>query len=79
MDIRLRDGVFYVLDVNPNADISHEASMACAAEVAGMSYGQMGSRIVRMAARRHPVFGRAAFARKGIKRRRPPESPGCGA
>ncbi len=24
MDIRLRDGVFYVQDVNPNADISHK-------------------------------------------------------
>lgn len=58
MDIRLRDNVFYVLDVNPNADISHEASMACAAEVAGISYGQMGSLFVRLAARRHPVFGK---------------------
>jgi D-alanine-D-alanine ligase len=58
MDVRLRDNVFYVLDVNPNADISIDASMACAAEVAGISYGQMGSRIVQMAAQRHPVFGR---------------------
>ncbi|MBP1709990.1 MAG: D-alanine--D-alanine ligase [Deltaproteobacteria bacterium] len=60
LDIRLRDNVFYVLDVNPNADISHEASMACAAEVAGISYGQMGSMFVRLAARRHPVFGKMA-------------------
>lgn len=59
MDIRLRDNIFYVLDVNPNADISIDASMACAAEVAGISYGQMGSRIVSMAAQRHPVFGKA--------------------
>jgi D-alanine-D-alanine ligase len=58
MDIRLRDNIFYVLDVNPNADISSEASMACAAEVAGISYGQMGSLFVRLAARRHPVFGK---------------------
>lgn len=58
MDIRLRDGVFYVLDVNPNADISHDASMACAAEIAGISYGQMGAHIVRLAARRHPVFSK---------------------
>ncbi|HPC87021.1 MAG TPA: hypothetical protein P5208_11575 [Smithellaceae bacterium] len=56
MDIRLQDGVFYVLDVNPNADISHDASMACAAEAAGIDYGRMGAAIVRMAARRHPVF-----------------------
>ena len=58
MDVRLRDHVFYVLDVNPNADISIDASMACAAEAAGISYGQMGSLIVRLAAQRHPVFGK---------------------
>lgn len=58
MDIRLRDGIFYVLDVNPNADISSDASMACAADAAGITYGQMGSIIVEMAAGRHPVFGK---------------------
>jgi D-alanine-D-alanine ligase len=58
MDIRLRDNIFYVLDVNPNADISIDASMACAAEAAGISYGQMGNLIVRMAAQRHPVLGK---------------------
>ncbi|HPI94442.1 MAG TPA: hypothetical protein PLT09_01260 [Deltaproteobacteria bacterium] len=57
LDIRERDGIFYVLDVNPNADISADASLACAAEVAGYSYGEAGSRIVRLAARRHPVWG----------------------
>jgi D-alanine-D-alanine ligase len=56
MDIRLLNGVFYVLDVNPNADISSDASMACSAEAAGVNYGQMGSLIVRMAARRHPAW-----------------------
>jgi D-alanine-D-alanine ligase len=54
VDIRLRDGAFYVLDVNPNADISSSASMACAAEEAGYSYGAMASRLVTLAARRHP-------------------------
>lgn len=54
LDVRLREGIFYVLDVNPNADISYDASMACAAEQAGISYGQMGSLIVQMAAARHP-------------------------
>ncbi|MEE9913582.1 MAG: ATP-grasp domain-containing protein [Deltaproteobacteria bacterium] len=58
LDVRLRDNIFYVLDVNPNADISSEASMACAAEVAGVSYGQMGSLFVRLAASRHPVLGK---------------------
>ncbi|MHB1355104.1 MAG: D-alanine--D-alanine ligase family protein [Anaerolineae bacterium] len=57
MDIRLRDGTFYVLDVNPNADLSSGASMACAAEVAGYSFGVMVSYLVELASRRHPRFG----------------------
>lgn len=56
MDIRLRDNIFYVLDVNPNADLSSDASMACAAEAAGITYAQLGSLIVQMAVRRHPVL-----------------------
>jgi D-alanine-D-alanine ligase len=56
-DFRLRDGVFYLLDPNPNPDISADASLALMAELAGHSYGQMGSRLVRLAAARHPVFG----------------------
>lgn len=59
MDIRLREGVFYVLDVNPNPDISPDASMACAAEVAGYSYGRMGSRMAELAFHRHPHFSKA--------------------
>ncbi|OGO14760.1 MAG: hypothetical protein A2Y93_08210 [Chloroflexi bacterium RBG_13_68_17] len=58
-DVRLRDGIFYILDINPNADISSEASLACAAEVAGYTFGRMASRLVNLAARRHPVFGAA--------------------
>jgi len=56
LDIRLRDGIFYILDVNPNSDISAEASTACAAEFAGYSHGEMISQIVNLAAQRHPVF-----------------------
>jgi D-alanine-D-alanine ligase len=56
MDIRLRDGIFYVLDVNPNPDISSDTSMACAAELAGYSYGAMLSKMVHLAAHRHPVL-----------------------
>ena len=56
-DFRLREGIFYLLDPNPNPDISADASLALTAELAGYSYGQMGSRLVRLAARRHPVFG----------------------
>ncbi|OHE18626.1 MAG: hypothetical protein A2X96_10715 [Syntrophobacterales bacterium GWC2_56_13] len=58
IDVRIRDGIFHVLDVNPNTDISADASMACAAELAGYSYGETGSRIVRLAANRHPAWGR---------------------
>lgn len=56
LDIRLRDGVFYVLDINPNCDISPNVSMALAAGLQGYSYGAMLSHIVNLAARRHPVF-----------------------
>jgi D-alanine-D-alanine ligase len=66
MDLRLRDNVFYVLDVNPNADISSDASMACAAAEAGITYGQMGSAIVQMAARRHPVLSKLFNTDKAV-------------
>jgi D-alanine-D-alanine ligase-like ATP-grasp enzyme len=56
-DFRLRGEVFYLLDPNPNPDISSDASLALTAELAGYSYGQMGSRLIRLAAKRHPVFG----------------------
>ncbi len=60
IDIRMRDGIFYVLDVNANADLCAESSVACAAEEAGWSYGQMGNRLVRLAARRHAFLSSAA-------------------
>lgn len=69
LDIRLRNNIFYVLDVNPNADISHEASMACAAEVASISYGQMGSIFVRLAARRHPVLSKLSESQDPEKKK----------
>lgn len=56
LDVRMRDGVFYVLDINPNPDISSDASMACAAQAAGYSFGAMCSRLAGLAAARHPVF-----------------------
>jgi D-alanine-D-alanine ligase len=54
IDVRTRDGIFYVLDVNPNADISADASVALAAGKAGYCYGKLGSRVLEFAARRHP-------------------------
>lgn len=57
MDLRLRDGIFYVLDVNHNADISPDTSLIMAAEMVGYPYGHFGSLLVNLAAERHPVFG----------------------
>ena len=58
LDVRYQNNIFFILDVNPNPDISHDASMACVAEFAGFSYGQMGSCIIRLAAKRHPIWGK---------------------
>lgn len=57
MDVRMRDGIFYVLDVNHNADISPDTSLVKAAEMVGYPYGMFGSLLVNLAAERHPVFG----------------------
>ncbi len=53
IDLRLREGVFYVLDINPNPDISPDTSLTYAAEAVGMTYGAFASRLVRLAAARH--------------------------
>jgi D-alanine-D-alanine ligase len=60
IDLRYRQGLFYVIDVNPNPDINPLTSMSYAAAELGYSYGAMGSRIVNLAAARHPVFRTAA-------------------
>ncbi len=57
LDIRLRDGVFYVLDINPNPDLSSEASFACAADASGYTYGAMGGHLINLAALRSEYFG----------------------
>jgi D-alanine-D-alanine ligase len=54
MDLRLRDGRFYLLDVNPNPDISADTSLVKGAEMIGLSYGKLGSLLINLAARRHP-------------------------
>ncbi len=56
LDIREREGIFYVLDVNPNPDLDIDASIACSAEYSGISYPQMMNYLVNLAADRHPVF-----------------------
>ncbi len=56
IDIRIRDNIMYVIDVNPNADISPDTSTVAAAELAGYTYGEFGGRIISLAARRHPAW-----------------------
>lgn len=60
IDVRLRDGVFYVLDVNPNCDLSTETSTAFAAAVAEGSFGRFLSRLVDLAQQRHPRWREVA-------------------
>ncbi len=55
IDIRVRDGQPYVLDVNSNPDITIDGGFAKTAAVAGYDYGAMASRIVTLAARRRPA------------------------
>ncbi len=56
LDVRLRQGVFYVVDVNHNPDLSLDSSLVLAAGAAGLSYGQLLSLLVNLAAQRHPVY-----------------------
>ena len=56
MDLRFRDGEFYLLDVNPNPDISSNTSLTMGAELIGLSYGRLGSMLISLAAQRHPIF-----------------------
>ncbi len=56
MDFRLRDNKFYLLDINPNNDLSSDTTFALAAEKSNYTYGQLLKRIIMMAAERHPVF-----------------------
>ena len=76
LDIRQRDGSFYVLDINPNADISPDTSIALSAELAGYPFGEFVSMIVGLAAHRHPIFGRRE--RKTVTQISPAISPVIG-
>ena len=56
MDLRFRDGEFYLLDINPNPDISLNTSLTMGAELIGLSYGRLGSLLIGLAAQQHPIF-----------------------
>lgn len=49
VDFRVRRNRPFVVDVNPNCDISADAGLARAARYAGMTYAQLCDRIVRLA------------------------------
>ncbi len=57
VDLRVRNGAPYVLEVNPNADLSNNAGIARAARMAGLSYADLIDEIVRFAARRFALKG----------------------
>jgi D-alanine-D-alanine ligase len=54
VDMRVRNGVPYVLDVNANPDVTMEGGFARSARAAGYDYGQMTARLLSLAARRMP-------------------------
>jgi D-alanine-D-alanine ligase len=61
VDVRLSTtGVPYVVDVNPNCDLSPNAGMARAAAAVGIGYGSLVALLVRYALRRGGRGGRAA-------------------
>jgi D-alanine-D-alanine ligase len=61
VDVRLSiAGVPYVVDVNPNCDLSPNAGMARAAAAVGIGYGSLVALLVRYALRRGSRGGRAA-------------------
>lgn len=55
VDIRVRNGVPYVLDVNANPDITMEGGFARSCRAAGYDYGQATARILSFAAQRMPA------------------------
>lgn len=57
IDLRMKDGLFYITDINPNADICPDTSTISAAEFAGYPYNDFLGRLVLFAAERHPIWG----------------------
>jgi D-alanine-D-alanine ligase len=63
VDVRLAaNGVPYVIDVNPNCDLSPHAGMAHSAAAVGIDYGALAALLVRYALRRRRADGAGAAA-----------------
>jgi D-alanine-D-alanine ligase len=68
IDLRMKNGSFYITDINPNADICPDTSTISAVEFAGHTYSEFLGRLVFLAAERHPgwvrdrSFGRVSNA-----------------
>jgi D-alanine-D-alanine ligase len=56
IDMRMKDGLFYILDINPNADICPDTSTILATEFSGYTYDDFLRRLVFLAAERHPKW-----------------------
>ncbi len=49
VDLRVRDGVPYVLEVNPNPGLDHDGGFARSARASGLDYNQMIKKILQLA------------------------------
>ncbi len=71
VDMRERDGVPYILEINPNPAIAPYNSMAKAAKVCGFEYAQLVERIAKFAQERSRVEPEGQGAAAGVPCRRP--------